>query len=145
MVVPIGLRMYALPVDARTSPDEADEIALQSLQRWARAFESMDPIRISLLYADTSLFYGSQPPLFTGRQGVADYFSGLASRTSNSVRFENLKAVRLAERVVQLATVAIFSVERNPPVTMRLTQTLVFDGECWTIASHHASPVPAAR
>lgn len=125
--------------------NEVDEIARQSLHRWALAFESMDPSRISLLYSDSSLFYGSQPPLFTGRQGVANYFSGLRSRASNSVRFENLVAVGLARRVVQLAAVAVFSVDQNPPVTMRLTQTLVFDGERWEIASHHASPVPAGR
>lgn len=124
---------------------EVDEIAWQSLRQWALAFEAMDPLRMSLLYSESALFYGSQVPLFTGRRGVADYFSGLRTRASNSVRFENLVAIALADGVIGLAVVALFSVEQNPPVTMRLTQTLVFDGERWSIATHHASPFPTAR
>lgn len=98
------------------------------------------------LYSERALFYGSLPPLFSGRDGVHNYFATLRPRSSRSVRFESVNAVMLADGVLQLAALALFTFEQYPPLAMRLTQTLVREedeeGGQWLVAQHHASPPP---
>jgi uncharacterized protein (TIGR02246 family) len=133
-----------MPSDAKDAddPNAAQAIALTALDRWARAFAERRPDTMAQQYSERALFYGSQPQLFSGRDGVRNYFTTLRPRSSNSVRFENVNAVMLADGVVQLAALAQFTVESRPPVAMRLTQTLVLEDGHWLVAQHHASPQP---
>ncbi len=121
--------------------DAAPTIARAALDRWARAFAERRPEAMAPLYSKRVLFYGSLPPLFSGRDGVRNYFATLRPRISRSVCFENVNAVMLADGVLLLAALALFTFEQNPPLPMRLTQTLVQeqDGQ-WFVAQHHASP-----
>lgn len=137
---PASLETIELPhIPAPT----AAHIAQQMLDRWAAAFAAMDPDAMAVLYSEQALLFGSKPQLFVGRAGARDYFAALRPRASNSVRFDRLTAVMLAESVIELAVDVLFTVEQNPAIPMRLTQTLVADAGGWLIASHHASPTPS--
>lgn len=137
--------MTAAAEDPQPSNDTAQAIAGAALDRWARAFAERSPGAMAQLYSERALFYGSQPPLFSGRDGVRQYFATLRPRGSHSVHFENVSAVMLADGVLQLAALALFTVEQNPPLPMRLTQTLVLEDGEWSVAQHHASPPPVVN
>ncbi|WP_338305191.1 nuclear transport factor 2 family protein, partial [Bradyrhizobium ottawaense] len=57
--------------------NEADAIVSAIIAKWCAGFATLDAAALSSLYAKNAFFFGSNPKLYRGRDGVADYFNGL--------------------------------------------------------------------
>ena len=63
----------------------AEDVASGVMAKWASAFGKLDADALSSLYSKHALFFGSNPNLYRGREGVASYFRGLPRWQSQSV------------------------------------------------------------
>ena len=124
-------------------PGLADDIASDIMTRWAEAFSKFDAEAQASLYSRHALFFGSNPSLYRGRDGVAAYFKGLPKWNSRSVRFTDVNAAQVSPDLVNFAAIAWFDVNGAPRLTVKITWTIVREDGDWKIASHHVSSKPA--
>ena len=54
-----------------------DDIVSGIMAKWAAAFSKLDADALASLYSKNALFFGSNPTLYRGQDGVAAYFNGL--------------------------------------------------------------------
>jgi len=54
-----------------------DDTVAGIMGRWASAFTKLDAKTLASLYSKNAFFFGSNPNLYRGQDGVAAYFSGL--------------------------------------------------------------------
>src|SRR5215208_4516061 len=120
-------------------PGLADEIASDIMTRWADAFSRFDPEAQALLYSKQAFFFGSNPTLYRGREGVASYFKGLPKWNSRSVRFTDVNAAQVAPDMINFAAIAWFDVDGAPRLSVKITWVIVREDGDWKIASHHVS------
>ena len=95
-----------------------------------------------MLYAPSAQLLGAKPDVYEGTARVLEYFSEL--KPGGRVDFDQAaSAITLTADVVAASFRVHFTRDgaRRP---MRMTWTLVRRDARWLIASHHASPVPAA-
>lgn len=102
----------------------SDDIAAGMIAKWSAAFARLDADALSSLYSKHALFYGSNPTLYRGRDGVKSYFLGLPRWNSQSVRFTDVSSEAAGAEVVNMAGTANFAVD---------------DAPLWKIVSHHVS------
>jgi ketosteroid isomerase-like protein len=57
--------------------NEADAVVSTIIAKWCAGFATLDAAALSSLYSNNAFFFGSNPKLYRGRDGVADYFNGL--------------------------------------------------------------------
>jgi len=123
--------------------DSADDIASDIAARWADTFSKFDPDAQASLYSKQAFFFGSNPTLYRGRDGVAAYFKGLPKWNSRSVHFTDVNAAQVSPDLVNFAAIAWFDVNGAPRLTVKITWTIVREDGDWKIASHHVSSKPA--
>jgi ketosteroid isomerase-like protein len=116
----------------------SDEIAGSMIAKWSAAFAKLDADALSSLYSKHALFYGSNPTLYRGRDGVKSYFAGLPHWDSKSVSFTDLSTDAAGADVVNMAGTANFSVDGSP-LTVKITWVIVREDGDWKIVSHHVS------
>lgn len=116
----------------------ADDIAGSMIAKWSAAFARLDADALSSLYSRHALFYGSNPTLFRGRDGVKAYFAGLPRWKTQSVRFTDVSAEAAGTEVVNMAGTANFAVD-DAALTVKLTWVLLREDGSWKIVSHHVS------
>lgn len=116
----------------------ADDIAGSMIAKWSAAFARLDADALSSLYSRHALFYGSNPTLFRGRDGVKTYFAGLPRWKTQSVRFTDVSAEAAGTEVVNMAGTASFVVD-DAALTVKLTWVLLREDGGWKIVSHHVS------
>ena len=116
----------------------ADDIAHAIIAKWSAAFARLDAIALSSLYSKHALFYGSNPTLYRGRDGVKSYFKGLPRWNSQSVRFTDVSTEAAGADLVNMAATANFSVD-GAPLTVKITWVIVREEGEWKIVSHHVS------
>ena len=116
----------------------ADEIAAGTIAKWAAAFAKLDADALSSLYSKHVLFYGSNPTLYRGRDGVKSYFTGLPRWNSQSVRFTDVSTDAAGADVVNMAGTANFVVD-DTALTVKITWVIVREDSDWKIVSHHVS------
>ena len=115
-----------------------DEIAAD----WVRLGLAGDRLRLSDLYKDDAIFFGSLPNMYSGRSGVAEYFEAASLAALKSVRFDWLDVRFITSSVINAGGLAYFGMELDgEPVSWRfgISWVLVRAGDRWQIASHHAS------
>ena len=56
---------------------EANEIASAVITNWSAGFGKLDAEALAALYSKSAFFFGSNPTLYRGRDGVKAYFDGL--------------------------------------------------------------------
>ncbi len=96
-------------------------------------------MRCPQLYSKSALFYGSNPTLYRGRDGVKSYFAGLPRWKSSSVRFTDVTTVtRPATISSTWRAPRIFS-SMDQPLTVKITWVIVREDGDWKIVSHHVS------
>lgn len=66
---------------------EADVVVSAIMTKWSAGFGKLDAGALASLYSKSAFFFGSNPTLYWGRDGVAAYFNGLPRWRSPSVRF----------------------------------------------------------
>ncbi len=116
----------------------SDDIAAGVIAKWSVAFAKLDPDAMSALYSRHALFYGSNPTLYRGRDGVKSYFAGLPRWNSNSVGFTDIATSAAGADVVNMAGTANFSVD-DAALTVKITWVIVREDGDWKIVSHHVS------
>src|SRR5688500_13554262 len=103
-----------------TMPSAADDIASDITSRWADTFSTFDPVTQASLYSKHALFFGSNPTLYQGRDGVAEYFKGLLKWNSRSVRFTDVSTAQVNPDLVNFAAIAWFDVDGAPKLSVKI-------------------------
>ena len=117
-----------------------DDIVSGIMNRWATAFSRLDAKALSLLYSKNAFFFGSNPNLYRGNDGVQAYFEGLPRWSSPSVQFTDVKTAQAASELINLAGTASFTVEKGAePLVVKITWVIVREDGDWKIVSHHVS------
>ena len=119
-------------------PSAADDIASGTMAKWAAAFSKLDADALSSLYSKHALFYGSNPTLYRGRDGVRSYFAGLPRWKAQSVRFTDVSTEAAGTEVVNTAGTANFAFD-DATLTVKITWVIVREDGDWKIVSHHVS------
>ena len=117
----------------------SDDIAAGIIAKWSAAFAKLDPDVMSALYSRHALFYGSNPTLYRGRDGVKSYFAGLPRWNSNSVRFTDIATSAAGADVVNMAGTANFSVD-DVALTVKITWVIVREDGDWKSSAITSRP-----
>jgi uncharacterized protein (TIGR02246 family) len=117
-----------------------DDIVSGIMGRWAAAFGKLDAAALASLYAANAFFFGSNPKLYRGRDGVQAYFEELPRWSSPAVQFTDVRAILAAPDVINIAGTATFLVEANAePLQVKITWVIIREGGEWKIVNHHVS------
>jgi uncharacterized protein (TIGR02246 family) len=140
---------FALSFASLVNPacaDPADQTVSGIIEKWSAGFNKLDADALASLYSRNALFYGSTPPLYKGKEGVAAYFNALPRWKSPTVQFTDLVVTPLGSSVINVAGTASFVIAENaPPVSFRLTWVIIKEDNDWKIVSHHVSPKVAPK
>lgn len=122
-------------------PREADAIVSAIIAKWSAGFERLDAEALSSLYSRNAFFFGSNPNLFRGRDGVAAYFNGLPRWTSQRAEFSEVRVAQVSPDLINMAAVASFFLDGGeaPSLSVKITWVIVREEGDWKIASHHVS------
>jgi uncharacterized protein (TIGR02246 family) len=119
---------------------EADDVVAAIIAKWCAGFATLDAAALCSLYAKNAFFFGSNPKLYRGRDGVADYFNGLPRWRSPRAAFSEVRVARAGSDVINMAATVSFDLagEREDLVVKMSWVMIREDGE-WRIVNHHAS------
>ena len=99
-----------------------DNIVAGIMAKWAAAFSRLDAAALTSLYSKNALFFGSNPNLYRGNDGVKAYFEGLPRWQSPSVQFTDVRTAQAAADVINVAGTASFTVEKDAePLVVKIT------------------------
>lgn len=87
---------------------EADAIVSAIIAKWCAGFATLDATALSSLYAKNAFFFGSNPRLYRGRDGVADYFNGLPRWRQPSAVFSEVRATQTSPDLINMAAIVSF-------------------------------------
>jgi uncharacterized protein (TIGR02246 family) len=133
-------------LDSPASAHPADQTVSGIIEKWSASFNKLDADALASLYSKNAFFFGSTPPLYKGKEGVAAYFNALPRWKSPAVQFTDLAVTPLGSDVINVAGIATFVVsESAPPASFRLTWVVVREDNDWKIVSHHVSPKAAPK
>jgi ketosteroid isomerase-like protein len=116
----------------------AEDIASGVMAKWAAGFSRVDANALSQLYSTHALFFGSNPKLYRGRDGVASYFRALPKWNSSSVRFTDVVAEQVNADLVGVAATANFAFD-GEALSVKITWVIAREDGDWKIVSHHVS------
>ena len=116
----------------------SDDIAASIIAKWSAAFVRLDADALCQLYSRSALFYGSNPTLYRGRDGVKSYFTALPHWDTRSVQFTDVSTATAGTDVVNMAGTANFSVD-DTALSVKITWVIVREDGDWKIVSHHVS------
>ena len=117
-----------------------DDVVSTIMGRWATAFGKLDAGALASLYARNAFFFGSNPNLYRGNDGVKAYFEGLPRWSSPTVQFTDVKTAQAAADLINVAGTASFVVEKDAePLVVKITWVIVREDGDWKIVSHHVS------
>lgn len=121
-------------------PSETDDIASVVIARWSAGFSKLDADVLSALYSRSAFFFGSNPTLYRGRDGVKAYFSGLPRWRAQRVQFSDVSTERVNPDLVNMAGIATFFLDGDAPsLAVKITWVIVREDGDWKIACHHVS------
>jgi uncharacterized protein (TIGR02246 family) len=117
-----------------------DDTVSGIMGRWAAAFSRLDAKALAALYSRNAFFFGSNPNLYRGRDGVQAYFEGLPRWQAPSVQFTDVRTAQAAADLINVAGTATFTVEMGAePLVVKITWVIVREDGDWKIVSHHVS------
>jgi uncharacterized protein (TIGR02246 family) len=120
--------------------DVADDTVSAIIEKWSAAFNRLDADALASLYSRNAFFFGSNPRLYRGNDGVKAYFKVLPRWASPTVRFTDRAIVQVNADLINFAATASFVVEEGaPPLLVKITWVVVREDGIWKIASHHVS------
>jgi ketosteroid isomerase-like protein len=120
-------------------PSAADDIASDMMSRWADCFSKFDAEAQASLYSKHALFFGSNPTLYHGRDGVTAYFEGLPKWNSRAVRFTDVSSAQVSLDLINFAAIAWFDVDGAAKLSVKITWVIAREDGDWKIVSHHVS------
>lgn len=99
-----------------------------------------DAAALSSLYSKNAFFFGSNPKLYRGRDGVADYVNGLPRWRKPSATFSDVQAAQAGPDLINMgATVTFDLAGERPDLIVKMSWVLVREDGDWKIVNHHAS------
>ena len=117
-----------------------EDIVSGIMKKWAAAFTKLDATVLAALYSKNAFFFGSNPNLYRGNDGVQAYFAGLPRWSSPSVQFTGVETAQAAPDLINVAGTASFIVEEAAqPLVVKITWVIVREDGDWKIVSHHVS------
>jgi uncharacterized protein (TIGR02246 family) len=117
-----------------------DETVSAIMGRWASAFTRLDARALASLYSRNAFFFGSNPILYRGNEGVAVYFEALPRWASPSVQFSEVKTAPAGPELINVAATATFHVEEDAePLSVKISWVIVREDGDWKIVNHHVS------
>lgn len=117
-----------------------DETVSAIMGRWASAFTRLDARALASLYSRNAFFFGSNPILYRGNEGVAAYFEALPRWASPSVQFSEVKTAPAGPELINVAATATFHVEEDAePLSVKISWVIVREDGDWKIVNHHVS------
>lgn len=118
----------------------ADDAVPTIIEKWSAAFRKLDANALAALYSRHALFYGSNPTLYRGNEGVAAYFNALPRWRAPTVQFTDVTTAQVSPDLINFAGTANFDLgEEAPPLTVKITWVIVREDGDWKIVSHHVS------
>jgi len=120
--------------------NEADAIVSAIIAKWCAGFAELDATALSSLYAKNAFFFGSNPKLYRGRDGVADYFNGLPRWRKPGAVFSEVEAAQASPDLINMAATISFDLagERSDLV-VKMSWVIMREDDDWKIVNHHAS------
>ena len=119
---------------------EANEIASAVITNWSAGFGKLDAEALAALYSKSAFFFGSNPTLYRGRDGVKAYFDGLPRWSAPRVQFSDVAAERVNSDLVNMAGIASFFLDGDAPsLAVKITWVIAREDGDWKIACHHVS------
>jgi ketosteroid isomerase-like protein len=121
-------------------PSAADDIVSGIRERWSAGFERLDAAALASLYSKHAFFFGSNPSLYRGRDGVAAYFNALPRWRSPAVQFSDVRTELIGADLINMAATASFVVDDGATtLSVKITWVIAREGGDWKIVSHHVS------
>lgn len=119
---------------------EADAIVSAIIAKWCAGFATLDAVALSSLYAKNAFFFGSNPKLYRGRDGVADYFNGLPRWRKPSAVFSDVNAAQAGPDLINMAATISFELAgERPDLVVKMSWVIIREEGDWKIVNHHAS------
>lgn len=117
-----------------------DDIVSGIIKKWTAGFTAMDVAALASLYSRHAFFFGSNPSLYRGQDGVAAYFDGLPKWRSRSTEFIDVRAAQAGPDLINMAAIASFVADEGATsLSVKMTWVIVREDGDWKIVSHHAS------
>ena len=117
-----------------------DDTVFGIIEKWSAGFNKLDGEALSSLYSKNAFFFGSNPSLYRGNEGVAAYFNALPRWSSPTVEFSDVRTAPVNPDLINFAGTASFFVsEGEPPLSVKITWVIAREDGDWKIVSHHVS------
>jgi len=121
-------------------PSAADDIVCGIIAKWSAGFERLDAAALASLYSRSAFFFGSNPSLYRGRDGVAAYFNALPRWRSPTVQFTDVVTELIGPDLINVAAAASFVVDEGATtLSVKITWVIAREDGDWKIVSHHVS------
>jgi ketosteroid isomerase-like protein len=118
----------------------ADDMASAIIERWSASFSKLDAKALSSLYSNNAFFFGSNPTLNHGQEGVAAYFNALPRWSSPTVEFTDVRTAQVNPDLINFAGTASCVVSEDAsPLSVKISWVIAREDGEWLIVSHHAS------
>ena len=139
----VGTLRFAHPTNSEIGATmQTDDIVSTIMQKWATAFTRLDSATLSSLYSRNAFFFGSNPTLYRGHDGVKAYFDQLPRWAAPTVQFTDVRTALVAPELINVAGTATFLTEKGAaPLVVKITWGIVREDGDWKIVSHHVSPL----
>ncbi|MCP3374214.1 YybH family protein [Bradyrhizobium cajani] len=120
--------------------NEADAIVSAIIAKWRAGFTTLDAVALASLYSKDAFFFGSNPKLYRGRDGVAVYFNDLPRWRAPSAVFSEVRAALAGPDIINMAAIISFDLAgERPPLEVKMSWVIIREDGDWKIANHHAS------
>jgi ketosteroid isomerase-like protein len=121
-------------------PDATDDIVNGIIEKWSAAFGRLDVAALASLYSKNAFFFGSNPALYRGQEGVAAYFNGLPKWNSRAAQFTDVQTQQVSPDLINMAATASFNADQGAvKLSVKITWVIAREDGGWKIASHHVS------
>ncbi len=95
----------------------ADEIVSAIIRKWSAGFSKLDAAALASLYSTNAFFFGSNPTLYRGQEGVKAYFNALPRWSSPTVQFTEVRTAQVSPDLINFAGTANFDLgDEAPPL-----------------------------
>jgi len=119
---------------------EADVIVSAIIAKWCAGFATLDAAALSSLYSNNAFFFGSNPRLYRGRDGVTDYFNGLPRWRKPSAKFSEVRAAHAGPDLINMGASITFDLAgEREDLMVKMSWVIIREEGDWKIVNHHAS------
>jgi uncharacterized protein (TIGR02246 family) len=118
----------------------ADDVVSGIIAQWSAGFRTFDADALASLYSKSAFFFGSNPSLYRGRDGVAAYFNALPRWRSRAVEFTDIRAEPIGPDLINVAAIASFVADEGATaLSVKITWVIIREDGDWKIVNHHVS------